>query len=213
MNWTETLLINQLTWAATIALLFVPFTKSFRVVVFSVLVSWVLINLQFDTTSLHGILYGVFGDLSITSTILIAFFLARRATTTQTESVSLNEKFIVFHKHLLTMTSQVNAIVIAAVLWFYPFYAASLGSINFDPYHLGYSSLAFKAGVLTLSLLFAVTKWYLVSFTLLTCVVAFEGHLLESNNLWDYLIDPLLGLVGFVAIVVTVIRKGLKAAD
>lgn len=81
-------------------------------------------------------------------------------------------------------------LVAAAALFLYPF---ALGWTPFDPYALGYGSIAF----VTALLLATLTAWRmglnLIVLVVLAGALAWLGGLYESRNLWDYLIDPLAG--------------------
>lgn len=72
------------------------------------------------------------------------------------------------------------------------FYALALGVGDFDPYRVGYAAgplVAVLAGA-------AVGAWWrgqaLYLWLLAIDLAAFGFGVLESNNLWDYLFDPLL---------------------
>ena len=80
------------------------------------------------------------------------------------------------------------ALVAGAGLFLYPF---ALGWTPFDPYALGFGSLAL-AGVL---LLVTAAAWRAgrsgTAVVLLAGILAYLAGAYESRNLWDYLIDPL----------------------
>ena len=80
-------------------------------------------------------------------------------------------------------------------------YPMALGAGAFDPYGAGwhFSWLFFLLLLITLVLLFLKNRFSVV---LLATIMAFDLHLLESNNLWDYLVDPILILVAIVALTV-----------
>jgi hypothetical protein len=78
-------------------------------------------------------------------------------------------------------------------------YPMSLGLGRFDPYALGWNN------VWMLAALWAVSVWLLLSgdrfgVVLLLAVLAFNVRLLESSNLWDYLIDPPLAAVALLVV-------------
>jgi hypothetical protein len=72
------------------------------------------------------------------------------------------------------------------------FYPPALGLTGFDPYQLGYAGLFLPSMFLLLSL----TAWFTgrrgLAVLLLLPVAAYNLQLLESDNLWDYLLDPWL---------------------
>ncbi len=78
-------------------------------------------------------------------------------------------------------------------------YPMALGMGAFDPYAAGwhFSWLFVLLLIVTLTLLFLKNRFSLV---LLAAILAYDVHLLESNNLWDYLVDPILVLLSVVAL-------------
>jgi hypothetical protein len=75
----------------------------------------------------------------------------------------------------------------------YPF---ALGVGTGDPYRLGYANPWFVGLALLLALAAWLRRLQLVSLCLAAAALAYAlgGH--ESNNLWDYLLDPLVSLWG-----------------
>jgi len=81
-------------------------------------------------------------------------------------------------------------LVAGAALFLYPF---ALGWTPFDPYALGYGSIAFVTALLLVTLAAWRMGLKLVVLVVLAGALAWLGGLYESRNLWDYLIDPLAG--------------------
>lgn len=81
-------------------------------------------------------------------------------------------------------------LVAAAALFLYPF---ALGWTPFDPYALGFGSIAFVTALLLVTLAAWRMGLNLVVLVVLAGALAWLGDLYESRNLWDYLIDPLAG--------------------
>lgn len=79
-------------------------------------------------------------------------------------------------------------LVAGAALFLYPF---ALGWTPFDPYALGYGSIAFVTALLLVTLAAWRMGLKLVVLVVLAGALAWLGGLYESRNLWDYLIDPL----------------------
>lgn len=115
-------------------------------------------------------LRGVVGDLSIATQILLAAFVIG----------SVPER---------RQLGAIMAAALAAAAFLYP---AALGLIQFDSYALGYASMPLVVALATLTL----AAWYLrfewLAACLLVAVTAKVAGVLESRNLWDYLVDPLL---------------------
>jgi hypothetical protein len=122
-------------------------------------------------------LRAVIGDLSIVTQALLAAFLVGYVT----------------QQHLRD-ERQLSAVLLAALAGAAFLYPATLGLSRFDPYALGYDSLPFVAALAVLT----IAAWYLrfewFAACLLLAVAARVAGVLESRNLWDYLVDPLLAL-------------------
>ncbi len=73
-------------------------------------------------------------------------------------------------------------------------YPMALGVGPFDPYSAGwhFSWLFVSLLAITLGMIFMKNRFSIV---LLSTILAYDFHLLESGNLWDYLIDPILVLI------------------
>jgi hypothetical protein len=95
-------------------------------------------------------------------------------------------------------------IILAAGAFLYP---AGMGLIQWDPYRLGY-----QLSLVGASLAVVLAAYYLRQvFTLLTvslCLAAYALQLLESTNLWDYLIDPAITVYALVLVLRRALRRG-----
>jgi hypothetical protein len=58
--------------------------------------------------------------------------------------------------------------------------------------------------VITVILLFTKNRFGIV---LVTCILGYDLQLLESPNLWDYLVDPFFALISGVVLAAQFIRK------
>ncbi len=87
-------------------------------------------------------------------------------------------------------------------------YPMALGIGSFDPYSAGwhFSWLFVSLLAVTLGLLFVKNRFF---FVFLATILAYDLRLLESANLWDYLLDPILVLVSFGALMAQIIRRGV----
>jgi len=121
---------------------------------------------------------GLFSNVSITSTILLARFLFLP----QASRLESRQLFIL--------------VILTGVL----FYPAALGLGMTDPYQWGYlnSYRGIESPILFLAclMLLLIVAGRLQNQLIMLCItLALAGFMLraqESNNLWDYLIDPLL---------------------
>jgi hypothetical protein len=137
--------------------------------------SGVLMLLPLGGLSAAGYLRGVIGDLSITTLALLAGAIV--ANVTGRAWLGARERMV--------LTAAV--LVLGGCL-----YPLALGAGHLDPYALGYGSYALVSLLLAAVLL----AWHARMYALVACVlagtVAYLAGLLESDNLWDYLVDPLL---------------------
>ena len=120
----------------------------------------------------------IFGDPSITALLAYTALLLQ-----QVFSLSLyrSSEWVLLRWLLVVMT-----------VLLYPF---ALGLTMFDSYSLGYSNPWMLAVVFIITLFLWLRSYYFLALILTAAVVAWSLQLLESRNLWDYLIDPLFLLV------------------
>ena len=120
-------------------------------------------------------LRGQFGDLSVISMALLAvaalsFLLGRDL---------LGER---------TRKAFYPSVALVALL-FYPF---ALGFSYFDPYAAGYGSYLMLGALAVLTLAAWTVRLHAVAAIVSAALAAQLAGALESSNLWDYLLDPLL---------------------
>jgi hypothetical protein len=147
--------------------------------------------------SLFMYVWSIISDLSLTSkTYLVAWLLYR-----------LGGPVVMDMKEVGKV---MRGITIIGLL----FYPLSLGLSSFDPYSTGYSASILI--VLTVVLLvYGMRKGYLVlSASMLLALWAYLLGLMESDNLFDYLLDPMLFLYAAGFTCVTLLRnlKAIKTA-
>ena len=143
-----------------------------------------LLFLPIEGIPVVGYVRGIAGDLSITTLLLLA-----SAAVAIASGPKLHDR-----RELQTLA----AFVLAGAAFLYPM---ALGLTSFDPYALGYPGRirGFLFGLAPVALF----AWFRGRLLLLLAVVlalaAFRFELLDSRNLWDYLIDPWLTvyLAGF----------------
>jgi MFS family permease len=84
-------------------------------------------------------------------------------------------------------------------------YPMALGLGDFDPYAFGwgFSWLFVSLAILTIALLFIKNRFAAV---LMACILGYDLNLLESQNLWDYVVDPFFVLFSFAALSTWLIR-------
>jgi hypothetical protein len=151
-----------------------------RVVALRVLVCFVLANLLFWPVftlvsplelPLAAYVRGFTGELSITAMLLLwtAYFSPKEI-------------------HVpLVMKAWIALVAIA----FYPF---ALGIGMLDPYAWGYGSIALMAGVIATAFIAWLVGSNRITIILALAILAWAAGWHESTNLWDYILDPFLGL-------------------
>ncbi|MEQ1913735.1 MAG: hypothetical protein HOP24_07175 [Sideroxydans sp.] len=153
----------------------------------TLLLGYVIAMVPVAGLSLAGALRGMLGDLSTTSTLLLsaALFTRLRFLVNGNAAPLWNarERFSV----LLFIS------VLALLL--YPF---ALGIGTLDPYRAGFGSVSLLLMLALLSLWFMRRGLYLLPFVCALSVMAWSMRLLESTNLWDYLLDAPLAIYAIV---------------
>jgi len=120
-------------------------------------------------------LRSVTGDLSVLTLVIFSSILAQR----------------LFHFNLVAAHSKKRLLLVVAVVGVV-FYPLALGVSAFDPYHLGYAAVWMSALLCLASIIAWLSAKRDLSIILLLPLIAYNLHLLESSNLWDYLLDPIL---------------------
>jgi len=128
-------------------------------------------------SSLVELLRGAIGDVSTASGVLMLFIILNQFNFAEVRCAVLNS------------WEKIGLCLLGTLL-----YLSTFGFIDFDLYHLGYLSplmLLFFSAVILFLILFNRILGYVWLFAL----IGFYFKLQSSNNLWDYLYDPLLWLV------------------
>jgi len=143
------------------------------------------------------------GDLSIAATV-------RGVTgdlSVPTLALAVSACFARLMGRRLFEQRELNALlwlVAAAALFLYPF---ALGWTRFDPYALGYGSIAFVTALLLVTLAAWRANLKLVVLVVLAGALAWLGGVYESRNLWDYLIDPVAAAYALAVLLSAGVRK------
>lgn len=140
-----------------------------------VLVAAAVMFLPYQGLPAAAYVRGALGDLSVTTMLLLAIGVVTAVSGWQV--AGLRER---------------GALLAAVALMGLVLYPLALGLGDFDPYALGYGSAALLAllGVAVLAAWFA--HWHAIVVIVTLAIAAQLAGALDSQNLWDYLIDPLL---------------------
>jgi len=145
---------------------------------------------NFSNNSILEYLLGIFGQLSISTTLLLIALVISNFSSFSLVN-SRDKKSLLF-------------LVVAIGVVFYPM---TLGLTLTDPYRFG-----FQPNLLaSVFLMAAILIWFLGYRFLAVCILAasisHEIGLLESDNYWDNLFDIYLFIYGMIYFVVAIFRK------
>ena len=146
--------------------------------------------IPFGTMPLAAYVRGVTGDLSITTLVLVWCALSR----------PWRERNTVGPKHRLELL----AVIALAAFVLYPM---ALGVGAYDTYRLGYSDPLFVAALLVISLVAWFRGSALLASSIALAALAWASGWYESDNLWDYLLDPFVSIYALATIMICAARS------
>lgn len=138
-------------------------------------------------------LRGVSGDLSITTMVLL--WCALLKPWRGGVAVEAGHRFAL------------PALIALAALVLYPL---ALGAGAYDPYRLGYGDTQFLAALLLVALVAWSRKATLLALCIALATLAWACGWYESDNLWDYLIDPFVAVYALATVMLCGVRLLLK---
>lgn len=138
-------------------------------------------------------LRGYLGDLSITSSVFFAAYIIQAVS----------------GRNLYAATEKKQLLLMVALMGLF-LYPGALGLGQFDPYRLGYYPQILLCLLFCSAIYFWFKAYYFLLFLVTSVVVGFMSGLLESNNLWDYLLDAVLWLLCFSIGLFSIIRSGFN---
>ncbi|MEO5607732.1 MAG: hypothetical protein ABIR13_09175 [Polaromonas sp.] len=124
---------------------------------------------------------GISSDLSVTLVALAGFFLMQR--------------FWDFGAFSARDRAALWLSVALAAVFLYPL---ALGWGDWDAYRTGWGSWGLWAALLALALLCWLKGLRLLPLLLALSLLAWSANLMESRNLWDYLLDPWLAIAAWI---------------
>lgn len=145
--------------------------------------------ISIDQFSIAAYIRGLVADLSITTIVML--IAACYASLSQRTVVKPVERVLA------------SFLLLGGGIFLYPM---ALGWGNFDPYYYGYfpTLAGILLSLLILSALF--NEFYLIMTCLLAGLLAYSFRVLDSSNLWDYLIDPLAVLWAIYTLMASLFR-------
>lgn len=157
------------------------------------LLFFLLTFVSIDGNSINQYFRGIFNDLSISTLILMIYYL------------------LTYQNPPLLSGSMLHIIALSGLI----FYPLTLGLSPIDPYAWGYFNNfhAYTAPLLFLLILFAllIYAFYKKDLMALICLLgaslAFQLNILESRNLWDYLLDPVIFIFALFSVIISIFRQ------
>jgi len=154
---------------------------------------FVLMLIPFSGFPLAAYVRGAIGDLSITTLVLVWCALLRPWIDCGSDDIR--------SRHVLLVMAALAALAL---------YPLALGVGAFDPYRLGYGDPLFVAALL----LTALAAWFWKSSLIALCIAfatfAWSAGWYESDNLWDYLLDPFVSIYALTAIMIRAVKVLLQ---
>lgn len=167
----------------------------------------ILVGMPLDGLSAAEFVRGFTGDFSLTSLVLLALFLLLPRPISGGRA-NMGAETLLYHRSNLRPSrpparGKLLMLIVIAALLLYPF---ALGIGTFDPYRLGFGNLWFIIGLLLIVLVAWFEQYTLIALSISLAVLAWSVNWYESNNLWNYLIDPWVSIYALIALV----RKGFS---
>ena len=181
--------------ASAIAVCLLPFsgiarlTKSYLAMLLGAV--FVLALIPFATMPLAAYVRGVTGDLSITTLVLLWCALLKPWCS----SIKCNNRFALL------------ILIAFAALALYPM---ALGIGAYDPYRLGYGDPLFIAALLLLALLAWLRRFSIIALCIAFATLSWAVGWYESDNLWDYLLDPFVSIYALAVIMIHAVKMLLQ---
>jgi hypothetical protein len=154
---------------------------------------FVLMLIPFGAMPFAAYLRGMTGDLSITTLVLLCCAMLRPWC----DCVAARDK------HRLALLGLIALVSIA-------FYPMALGVGAYDPYQLGYGNWLFVAVLLLLALATWFRGYAMITLCIALGTLAWAVGWYESDNLWDYLIDPFVAVYALAAIMIFCVKTLMK---
>lgn len=194
-NFTDLTGLAGMASATAAAMLLLPgigkFTRPHRAWLLGAV--FVLMLIPFGSMPPAAYVRGMTGDLSITTLVL----LYRAMLRPWCDGVAVRDK---------RRLALLGLIALASIA----FYPMALGAGAYDPYQLGYGNLPFVVALLLIALAAWFRGYALITLCIALGTLAWTVGWYESDNLWDYLIDPFAAIYALAAIMMFAVRTLLK---
>jgi hypothetical protein len=162
----------------------------------------ILAVIPFGDLSAAEFVRGISADLSVTSLVLLALFLVLPRPHSGGRA-NMGAETLLYHRANIRPSrpparGKLLILIVIAALALYPF---ALGVSTFDPYRLGFGNIWFIVGLLIVVTAAWIRQYTLIALCISLAVLAWSVGWYESNNLWNYLIDPWVSVYAMAALV------------
>ena len=195
-NYTDLTGLASVASAAAAAVLLLPGITTLPKSRLAILLGavFVLALIPFNTIPLAAYVRGVTGDLSITTQVLLWCVLLKPWL----GAIDPRSRYA-----LLTIIA-LTALVL---------YPMALGVGAFDPYRPGYGDPLFVTALLLVALAAWFWKLPLIALCITFATLAWTVGWYESDNLWDYLLDPLVSIYALAVLMTHALKSLLRRAS
>jgi hypothetical protein len=191
MRFTDISALAGMAFAIMVLALHLPLISRLKQISLFGVLLFIAALVPIDGLSVAEFVRGMLGDLSFSTLLLLAAAYGRIL------SARLHCNEIRQNTDDSTRIAVLSVISLAA-LALYPF---ALGIGMYDPYRLGYGDTGFLGGLLLAALLAWVLRCPLITLIISLAVLGWSAGWYESNNLWDYLLDPWVALYALGALI------------
>lgn len=189
MRFTDISALTGIAFAIMVLALYLPLINRLKQISLFGVLLFIAALIPVDGLSVAEFVRGMLGDLSFSTLLLLAIAYGRIL------SARLHRNEI---RHDIDGSLPVLSVIALAALTLYPF---ALGIGMTDPYRLGYGDMGFLGGLLLAALLAWALRYSLITLIISLAVLGWSAGWYESNNLWDYLLDPWVAIYALVALI------------
>ncbi len=162
----------------------------------------ILVGVPLEGLSAAEYVRGITGDFSVTTLVLLVLvlFLPRPISGGR---ANMGAETLLYHRANLRPSrpparGKLLMLIVVVSLVLYP---CALGFGTFDPYRLGFGNLWFIAVLLLIAVFAWFEQYTLIAMSIALAVLAWSIGWYESNNLWNYLIDPWVSIYALISLV------------
>jgi hypothetical protein len=160
----------------------------YRAIAAAILVGISLV--PFGSASGLTFLYSVVGPLSLATIVGCAVYIGSALGLTPAPP-----------RHTVLLAAVLVAILGLAL------YPASLGFLPWDPYRMGFHGIWLPAALIVIAAAAAAMSSVVVPLWIAAAAAAWQLSLFASQNLWDYVIDPVVWIASLVLLAVAAVRR------